>query len=68
MEKQLMVAVPGAGEEGLNIACREGRLFRNEEKLENLYRDGFRIYNYTIVKEEKKSGILQTMVKVFLKK
>lgn len=69
MEKQLTVAVHDvSGEEGLNLACREGRLFRNDDRLENLYKDGFRIYNYSIVKEQRLSDRLQTLVKVFLKK
>lgn len=66
MEKQLVVTVPGVtGEEGLNIACREGKLFRNDATLENLYKDGFRIYNYAIEKEKDSRG---TVVKVFLKR
>ena len=68
MEKQLTVAIPNvAGEEGLTVACREGRLFRNDARLEDLYKDGFRIYNYSVIKE-KKPHPLQTLVKVFLKK
>lgn len=66
MEKQLIVTIPGVhGEEGLNIACREGKLFRNDEKLESLYKDGFRVYNYAI---EKAKNTVGTRVKVFLKK
>jgi len=69
MEKQLTVAVPNvSGEEGLTIACREGRLFRNDARLEDLYKDGFRIYNYSVVKEKKAVNTIQTLVKVFLKK
>ena len=69
MEKQLTVAVPNvSGEEGLTIACREGRLFRNDAQLEDLYKDGFRIYNYSVIKEKKAVNALQTLVKVFLKK
>jgi hypothetical protein len=69
MEKQLIVTVPNvSGEEGLNIACREGKLFRNDEKLENLYKDGFRIYNYSIVERKRSAEGKQTQVKVFLKK
>ena len=70
MEKQLTVTVPNVamgGEEGLNIACREGRLFRNDPQLEILYKDGFRIYNYS-VENEKQAPEKQTRVKVFLKK
>ena len=68
MEKQLTVAVPNvSGEDGLTVACREGRLFRNDAQLEDLYKEGFRIYNYSVLKE-KKSNPLQTLVKVFLKK
>lgn len=66
MEKQLVVTIPGVpGEEGLNIACKEGKLFRNDAKLDDLYKEGFRIYNYSIEKERGPGG---TMVKVFLKK
>ena len=72
MEKQLTIAVPNVagGEEGLSIACREGRLFRNDAQLEDLYKDGFRIYNYEIEedKKQKKTSALRTLVKVFLKK
>ena len=69
MEKQLTVAVPGvSGEEGLNVACREGKLFRNDAQLEDLYKDGFRVYNYDIVDEEKTATKWQTLVRVFLKK
>jgi hypothetical protein len=69
MERQLMVTVPNvSGEDGLTVACREGRLFRNDEQLENLYKEGFRIYNYDVVKDKKTRNPLQTLVKVFLKK
>lgn len=69
MEKQLIVTVPNvSGEDGLSLACREGRLFRNNEKLENLYKDGFRVYNYSIVEEKKPKDLRGTLVKVFLKK
>jgi len=71
MEKQLTVAIPNVrGEEGLTVACREGKLFRNDAQLEDLYKDGFRIYNYTVLPEEKtqRTSPLQTLVRVFLKK
>ena len=69
MEKQLTIAIPNvSGEDGLTVACREGRLFRNDAQLENLYKEGFRIYNYDVVKEKKTRNPLQTLVKVFLKK
>lgn len=71
MEKQLIVRVPDvAGEDGLTIACKSGNLFRNDANLENLYRDGFRVYDYTIeeVKERKPKGLRETLVRVFLKK
>lgn len=69
MEKQLIVSVPDvAGEDGLNIACKTGNLFRNDKKLENLYKDGFRIYDYSIVSEKKPKNLKQILVKVFLKK
>ena len=69
MEKQLTVSVPNvSGEDGLTVACREGRLFRNDARLEDLYKDGFRIYNYSVVKEKKAVNPIQTLVRVFLKK
>jgi hypothetical protein len=69
MEKQLTVTVPDvSGEEGLSQACREGRLFRNDPNLEDLYKDGFRIYNYLIEEKQKQVPDSQTRVKVFLKK
>ena len=71
MEKQLIVSVPNAnGEHGLTIACKSGNLFRNDEKLEDLYKDGFRIYDYEVaeVKEKKPRGFKETLVKVFLRK
>lgn len=69
MEKQLTVTVPDvSGEEGLSQACREGRLFRNDPNLEDLYKDGFRIYNYFIEEKEMQPTVSQTRVKVILKK
>lgn len=69
MEKQLTVSVPNvAGEDGLSVACREGKLFRNDAALEDLYKEGFRIYNYDIVEEPKRTSALHTLVRVFLKK
>ena len=70
MEKQLIVSVPNAnGEDGLTIACKSGNLFRNDEKLESLYRDGFRIYDYSIQEvKEKRPSLKETLVKVFLRK
>ena len=58
MEKQLIVSVPNvSGEDGLTLACRSGKLFRNDSQLDDLYRDGFRIYDYSVeeVKEKKPS-------------
>ena len=70
MEKQLIVSVPNAsGEDGLTIACKSGNLFRNDERLDNLYREGFRIYDYSIQEvKEKKPSLKETLVKVFLRK
>ena len=70
MEKQLIVSVPNvSGEDGLTIACKSGNLFRNDEKLENLYRDGFRIYDYAIQEvKERRPSLKETLVKVFLRK
>jgi hypothetical protein len=69
MEKQLIVSVPGvSGEDGLTIACKSGDLFRNDSKLDDLFKDGFRIYDYEVeeVKERKPKGLRETLVKVFL--
>jgi len=71
MEKQLIVSVPNvSGEDGLTIACKAGNLFRNDEMLEDLYKEGFRIYDYEVeeVKEKKARGLRETLVRVFLKK
>ena len=70
MEKQLIISVPNvSGEDGLTIACKAGNLFRNDEKLVNLYKDGFAIYDYAIEEvKEKKPSFKQTLVKVFLRK
>jgi hypothetical protein len=71
MEKQLIVSVPNvSGEDGLTIACKSGNLFRNDSKLEDLYKDGFRIYDYEVegIKERKPKGLRETLVKVFLRK
>jgi hypothetical protein len=72
MEKQLTVRVPNvAGEEGLSVACREGKLFRNDAELEDLYKEGFRIYNYSVEKVQQPqsaSSRPETVVRVFLKR
>ena len=70
MEKQLIVSVPNvSGEDGLTVACKSGNLFRNSEPLEDLYRDGFRIYDYAVQEvKEKKPSFKETLVKVFLRK
>ena len=68
MTKEMTVKVNRPnGEEGLSLACREGILFRNDPQLEELYKDGYRIYNYSILDEER-SQESSTTVKVFLKK
>jgi len=70
MEKQLIVSIPNvSGEDGLTVACRSGKLFRNDSQLDELYRDGFRIYDYSVEEvTEKKSTFKETLVKVFLRK
>lgn len=74
MEKQLIVSVPAvpnvSGEDSLTIACKSGNLFRNDSKLDDLYKDGFRIYDYEVeeVRERKPKGLRETLVKVFLRK
>ena len=70
MEKQLIVSIPNvSGEDGLTLACRSGKLFRNDSRLDDLYRDGFRIYDYSVEEvKEKKPSFKETLVKVFLRK
>jgi hypothetical protein len=72
MEKQLIISVPeAAGEDGLTIACKKGELFRNDARLENLYKQGYRVYNYSVegVEENPSPDIKHsTVVKVMLKK
>ena len=70
MEKQLIVSIPNfSGEDGLTLACRSGKLFRNDSQLDDLYRDGFRIYDYSVEEvKEKKPSFRETLVKVFLRK
>jgi len=70
MEKQLIVSIPNvSGEDGLTVACRSGKLFRNDSQLDDLYRDGFRIYDYSVEEvKEKKPTFKETLVKVFLRK
>jgi len=70
MEKQLIVSIPNvSGEDGLTVACRSGKLFRNDSQLDELYRDGFRIYDYSVEEvTEKKPTFKETLVKVFLRK
>ena len=69
MEKQLMVTIQNAfGEEGLTLACRRGELFRNDSELEKFYRQGYRVHNYSVVKEDRISSTAEpeTIVKVTL--
>jgi hypothetical protein len=71
MEKQLTISIPNvSGEDGLTVACKRGELFRKDEQLEELYKQGYRVHNYSIVDEEKKSSssALRTLVRVFLRK
>ena len=70
MEKQLIVSVPNvSGEDGLTIAYKSGNLFRNDSRLEDLYKDGFRIYDYSVEGvKEKKPSFKETFVKVVLRK
>lgn len=70
MEMQLTMTILGiGGEEGLSVACREGRLFRNDSELEKLYMQGFRVHNYQVIEDtvDNKSQH-QTRIKVILKK
>ena len=70
MEKQLTMTILGmGGEEGLSVACREGRLFRNSNELEELYMQGFRVHNYQVIEDhvdQQKQHL--TRVRVILKK
>ena len=70
MEKQLTITVANAsGEEGLTMACKRGELFRNDSRLEQLYRQGYWISDYSIVNEAESNATgPYTLVKVFLKK
>ncbi len=67
MKKQLTVNIPnGNGEEGLTQACRRGELFRGDRQLEVLYKEGYRIYNYSVL--DNKNQANNTQVEVFLRK
>jgi hypothetical protein len=70
MEKQLIVSVPNViGEDGLTIACKTGKLFRNDSELEELYKDGFRVHDYSVEEvKEKENSLKETFVKVVLRK
>jgi len=70
MQKELTIRIANvSGEDGLSVACREGKLFRNDPGLENLYKEGFRIYNYSVEGEDNDPrGGHYTNVKVFLEK
>ena len=67
---QLTMTINGlGGEDGLSVACREGRLFRNDTELEKLYVQGYRIHNYQVIEDivnDQKEH--KTTVKVILKK
>ncbi len=56
------------GEEGLTMACRRGELFRNDAELEKFYKQGYRVHNYTLMKQPDglASSEAKTMVKVTL--
>ncbi|GAC1419227.1 MAG: hypothetical protein NVS9B7_02800 [Flavisolibacter sp.] len=69
MEKHLMITIPYAmGEEGLSMACRRGELFRNDAELEKFYKQGYRVHNYTLMKEQpaQASKEPKTFIKVIL--
>ena len=70
MEKQLTITVVSSmgGEDGLSIACKEGKLFRNDAQLEDLYKDGFRVYNYDVIDDVESQRQRLTRVRVVLKK
>jgi hypothetical protein len=71
MEKQLTITIPNAiGEDGLTLACKRGELFRNDSELEKFYRQGYRVHNYAVIREEGTSHSTSphTLVKVILKK
>ena len=70
MERQLTIFVENTsgGEDGLTRVCREGRLFRNDHQLENLFKEGYRISNYDVVEEDTRDGTPVICVKVHLEK
>jgi cell fate regulator YaaT (PSP1 superfamily) len=70
MEKQLTIKIANvSGEDGLTIACKRGELFRNDDKLEHLYKQGYRVHNYSIIEGKTANAAnADTLVKVFLKK
>ena len=70
MGRQLTVLVENSfgGEDGLTNVCREGRLFRNDHELENLFKEGYRIYNYDVIGEERAEGHPVIRVQVHLEK
>jgi hypothetical protein len=69
MEKQVTIMVPNAaGEEGLTRACKRGDLFRNNEKIERYYRQGYAIHHYDIVDVKRDEQGERTEVKVTLER
>jgi hypothetical protein len=53
MEKQITIVVPNAsGEEGLTQSCRRGELFRNNHKIDSLYKQGYFIHHYSILPDK----------------
>jgi len=51
MEKVLTISTKPfpAHEDGITMAVQNGYLFRNNPKLEELYREGYRINNYDTI-------------------
>jgi hypothetical protein len=71
MEKQLTVIVPNAsGEEGLTLACKRGELFRYNAEINDHYRQGYRIHDYSIldVHNTNTTAHPETVVRVILRK
>lgn len=70
MEKQITIVVPNAsGEEGLTQACKRGDLFRNDMAIENHYREGYHIHDYTVLDVDRNATPApRTVVQVIMKK
>lgn len=71
MEKQLTVIVPNAsGEEGLTQACKRGDLFRFNAEIDDHFREGYRIHDYSVVDVNRRTTTAspETVVRVIMRK